>query len=177
VSSPVSLRPRLIQPVPEAAGMYLSTVETRLDCRPGSGFWDRARQFHSNYNRASTDEEVFLMPLMLGALSRHLTKEEMAEAARIYFNRPVKYDFSITNLGRLVFPARAGALHIEYVHNLVNASEHERTVSVSTFEEKMSNLLFGIPDVRGPGPVDRPAVPVAGGSRQLITHCVNKAPS
>ena len=52
---------------------------------------------------------------------------------RLLFFSPVNYDFSITNLGRVALPERCGALQVEAFYGpLVNSSEHERTVGVST---------------------------------------------
>jgi hypothetical protein len=79
-----------------------------------------------------------MMPLMFGAFS----KDEIMEVAKVFFGRPVKYDFSITNLGRLDFPGEVGPLQIESVYNLVNSSEHESTVGVNTFGGRMTLILI-----------------------------------
>lgn len=142
VSSPVSLRNRLTQPVDETAGMFLSTVETSLHCKPGTDFWTMAREFHTRFKHDSTDEKVFMMPLMFGAFAQSFSKAEMGEAIRSFFSGPVKYDFSITNLGRLDFPTQAGSLQVESLYNLVNSSEHERTVGVNTFDGRMTFIFI-----------------------------------
>ncbi|HEX2997273.1 MAG TPA: hypothetical protein VHP14_20790, partial [Anaerolineales bacterium] len=123
-SSPVSLRNRLTQPAGEMAGMFMSTVETRLDCKPGRGFWEMAREFHANLRQEATDEKVFMMPLMFSTRP----PDAIMEVGKAFFSRPVKYDFSITNLGRLDLPAKIGSLQVESFYNLVNSSHHERTV-------------------------------------------------
>lgn len=138
VSSPVSLRNRLAQPVDETAGMFMSTVETRLRCTPGRDFWEMAREFHARFRQDAADENAFMMPLMFGAFS----KDEIMEVAKAFFSRPVKYDFSITNLGRLNFPTEVGPLQVEAFYNLVNSSEHERTVGVNTFGGRMTFILI-----------------------------------
>jgi hypothetical protein len=142
VSSPISLRNRLIQAVPETAGMFLSTGETRLHCKPGRDFWEMAREFHARFKRDTTDAKLFVMPLLFGAFARSFSNAEMGEAVRMFFGGPVKYDFSITNLGRLDFPAQIGPLRIEAFHNLVNSSEHERTVNVNTFDGRMTFIFI-----------------------------------
>lgn len=138
VSSPVSLRKRLSQPVDETAGMFMSTAETRLRCMPGRDFWEMAREFHARLRQDAADENAFMMPLMFGAFS----KDEIMEVAKAFFSRPVKYDFSITNLGRLDFPTEIGSLQVEAFYNLVNSSEHERTVGVNTFGGRMTFILI-----------------------------------
>jgi hypothetical protein len=142
VSSPVSLRGRLTRPVPETAGLYLSTVDTRLRIRPGRDFRDACGEFQARFKRDTADGNVFLMPLTIGALFRTFSKAELGEAARIFFGRPVRYDFSVTNLGRLEFPSRIGSLRVESVYNLVNSSEHERTVNVNTFDGRLTMTLM-----------------------------------
>jgi NRPS condensation-like uncharacterized protein len=138
VSSPVSLRNRLAQPVDETAGMFMSTVETRLRCTPGRDFWEMAREFHARFKQDAADENAFMMPLMFGAFS----KDEIMAAAKAFFSRPVNYDFSITNLGRLNFPTEFGNLQVEAFYNLVNSSEHERTVGVNTVGGRMTFILI-----------------------------------
>jgi NRPS condensation-like uncharacterized protein len=142
VSSPVSLRSRLTQPVGDTAGMFLSTVETSLNCKPGRDFWEMAREFHTRFKQGSTDDKVFMMPLMFNAFSRNFSKAELAQAARAFFDRLIKYDFSITNFGRLDFSTQMGPLRIESFHNLVNSSEHERTVGINTFDGKMTFIFM-----------------------------------
>ncbi|RPJ28508.1 MAG: hypothetical protein EHM33_04350 [Chloroflexi bacterium] len=142
VSSPVSLRNRLTQPVGDTTGMFMSTVETRLNCKPGGDFWEMAREFQARLKQSATDENLFRMPLMFGAFARSFSKEEMGEVARIFFQRQVTYDFSITNLGRLDFPSQVGPLRIESFHNLVNSSDLERTVGVNTFDGRLTFIFI-----------------------------------
>jgi len=142
VSSPVSLRNRLTQPVGDTTGMFMSTVETRLNCKPGRDFWEMAREFQAQLKQDATDEKLFMMPLMFGEFARNFSKAEMAEVARIFFQRQVTYDFSMTNLGRLDFPSQVGPLQIESFHNLVNSSELERTVGVNTFDGRMTFIFI-----------------------------------
>jgi len=142
VSSPVSLRERLSQPVPETSGMFMSTLETRLDCQPGRDFWDMAREFYASLKRDAEGVELFKMPMMFGAFMQSFSKTELAEVAALFFRRQVTYDFSVTNLGRLDFPSQVGALRIESFHNLVNSSELERTVGVNTFEGRMTFIFM-----------------------------------
>lgn len=144
ISSPVNLRARLSPPVGETSGGFLSIVETTVTCAPEKNFWDIAREFKKNFSRASRDEALFFMPLMFSKVFTQIPPGDLELLLPIFFGRPVKYDFSITNLGRLPIPERNGALQVEaYYGPLVNSSPYERTVGVSTLADQMSfSLLF-----------------------------------
>jgi hypothetical protein len=141
VSSPISLRERL--GIPDTAGLYLANVTIRVNCAPRQDFWQAAREFKQTLNQASTDEHLFLVPLIIGAVFSRLPERDRKDILPILFNRPVKYDFSVTNLGRVDLPVIAGRFKLEAFYNLVNASEHERTVCVNTFNGRLTtSLLF-----------------------------------
>jgi NRPS condensation-like uncharacterized protein len=142
VSSPVNLRGRMARPVPETAGMFLATVETEIDCSPLKDFWHAARKFKEHLGRGSSDEKVFMMPLLFHTMTSSMPPEEVGEMAKALFGGPVRYDFSITNLGRLDVPDRIGKLQVEAFYNLVNSSEHERTVNVNTFAGRTTFTLI-----------------------------------
>ena len=141
VSSPVSLRDRLS--IPETSGLFLATVVTKVNCAPGRNFWQVAREFKQKLNLATTDENVFFFPLTIGAVFSHFSGKAMKEIMPALFDRPVKYDFSVTNLGRLAIPEDNGSLHMEAFYNLVNTSDEERTVCVNTFAGRLTwSYLF-----------------------------------
>ena len=144
ISSPVNLRSRLSPPVGETSGGFLTTVETTVNCAPERNFWDIAREFKKNLSRASRDEVLFFMPLMFSKIRTQIPPDDLGLVLPKFFGSPVKYDFSITNLGRLPIPERNGALQVEaYYGPLVNSSPYERTVGVSTLADQMSlSLLF-----------------------------------
>jgi NRPS condensation-like uncharacterized protein len=142
ISSPVDLRGRLDRPVDETAGLFLTTVETRCDGSPSQDFWQAARRFKRGLERACSDARLFFLPLLFSTLFPGLREDERGEMAALVFGRPVRYDFSITNLGRLDIPARVGAIELEGFHNLVNSSEHERTVGVNTLAGRMTFTLI-----------------------------------
>jgi NRPS condensation-like uncharacterized protein len=139
VSSPVNLRERLPRPVGDTAGLFMSTVETRVDCAPGRDFWQTARQLKQDLNEGTTDEKAFMMPMLFGAVFTRLSQAQIGDAVEYFFGRPVKYDFSITNIGRLVIPLQNGPLQVEAFYGpLVNSSEYERTVGVNTLGDQMN---------------------------------------
>jgi len=139
VSSPVNLRGRLSPPPSETAGLFLTTVETSLKCVPGQDFWDLAREFKAKFARDTRDEALFFKPLLYNKIFSQTAPTDRGLLVELLFNSPVAYDFSITNLGRLVLPERSGGLRVEAFNGpLVNSSEYERTVGVSTLGGQMS---------------------------------------
>ena len=140
-SSPISLRERLA--IPETSGLYLATAVTKINCAPRRDFWQTAREFKQKMNQASTDENLFMFPLMIGAIFSHLPEKDLKDILPALFNRPVQYDFSITNLGRLDLPVKTGPFEVEAFYNLVNTSEHEQTVCVNTYNGRLTySYLF-----------------------------------
>jgi len=138
VSTPVNLRPR-ISPAPgETASVLLSTVETRLDCAPARAFWDMARDFKHRLGQNTRDEELFFKPMLISQAFSQSAPADVGILLGLLFFSPVNYDFSITNLGIVDLPERCGALQVEAFNGpLVNSSEHERTVGVSTFRGQL----------------------------------------
>ena len=128
----------------ETSGGFLSIVETTVNCAPERNFWDIAREFKKNFSRGSRDEALFFMPLMFSKIRTQFPPGDLEMVMPSFFGKPVKYDFSITNLGRLPIPERNGNLQVEaYYGPLVNSSPYERTVGVSTLGDQMSlSLLF-----------------------------------
>lgn len=139
ISSPVNLRSFLSQRVGETSGVFLSIVETRLECAPGQDVWSLARRFKQKFSRELRPERLFFKPLLYAQVFSQLPAAERGLAVEILFNGPVDYDFSITNLGRLPIPERSGGLRAEAFYGpLVNSSESERTVGISTLGAQMS---------------------------------------
>jgi len=143
-SSPVNIRQRLTPPIGDTSGPYLAIVETEVNCAPGRDFWQVSREFKNRLNRDSDDARIFLKQLKISSIIAQFPRPESYEAIGRLFRGRMKYDFSITNLGQLDFPAQFGPLHIDAFYGpLVNSGERERTVGVSTLAGKMTlTLLF-----------------------------------
>jgi NRPS condensation-like uncharacterized protein len=139
-SSPISLRERL--GIPDTSGLYLANATIKVNCAPRRDFWNAAREFKKKLNQASRDENLFLVPMIIGAVFSQLPEKDRKDVVPILFNRPVNYDFSITNLGRIDLPVKVGRFELEAFYNLVNASEHERTVCVNTFKGRLTTCLL-----------------------------------
>jgi hypothetical protein len=143
VSSPVNVRNRLTQPIPETCGGYLSIVETSVDCAPGRDFWQIAREFKQRLIQGSADHRLFVEELTIAKIVASFPKSQIFEAIGRYFSRASKYDFSVTNLGQVDIPAGVGSLTVEAFYGpLVNSLEDERTVGVSTFAGKLTFVFL-----------------------------------
>ena len=141
VSSPVNVRNRLSQPVPETSGSYLAIVETRVNCAPGRDFWQAAREFKQRLTRDSADHLLFVQELTIAKMETSFPREQLFEAFGLFFSKN-HYDFSITNLGKADIPTEVGSLAVEAFYGpLVNSMEGERTVGVSTFAGRLTFLL------------------------------------
>ncbi len=139
-SSPISLRERL--DIPDTSGLYLANTTIKVNCAPRRNFWQATREFKEKLNQASRDENLFLVPMIIGAVFSQLPEKDRKDVVPILFNRPVNYDFSITNLGRIDLPVKVGRFELEAFYNLVNASEHERTVCINTFKGRLTTCLL-----------------------------------
>lgn len=167
VSSPVNIRQRLSPPIDDTSGEFLGNVETHIDCKPEKDFWQLAREFKQNFKHDTRDEALFFRPAMFATAPAHLTPDDFEILAPILFFGPVKYDFSITNLGRLPIAERIGSLQVDAFYGpLVNSSPYERTVGVSTLAGKMSlSFLFRkstMSPARGQALMDRAIALLAG---------------
>lgn len=139
VSSPVNLRDRLAVKIGETSGTFLALVTTDTDASPDVTFWQTAREFKNNFLPSLIEENYFFDMLLYDKVLSDFTPEEMDIVAEMLFNGKPKYDFSITNLGRLPFAERYCSLSLDTFYGpLVNSSEHERTVGVSTLGGRLT---------------------------------------
>ncbi len=144
VSSPVNMRNHFSPAVDDTSGQFLTIVETTVDCPPENNFWDIAREFKHKFSLDTRLEELFFKPAVFMKIFTGFSNDDINMLMEIIFSGPVKYDFSITNLGRVAIPERSGSLQVEAFYGpLVNSSPYERTVGVSTLGGQMSmSFLF-----------------------------------
>lgn len=144
VSSPVNLRKHLSPPMEDTSGGFLTIVETSVDCAPEKGFWDVAREFKRRFRSDTNGAAIFFQPALFGKIFTETPREDVETLLRVLFYGPVKYDYSMTNLGLLPIPEQNGSLRVEAFYGpLVNSSQFERTVGISTVAGRMSlSLLF-----------------------------------
>ncbi len=133
VSSPIDLRKRLTPPLGEVFGIFMSNVVTGANCAPERNLWDIARDIKQELTRGSADEKIYLWLLSMQAMTSRFSNADLTSLLDDFASQPIRYDFSITNLGRLDFPVRYGLLRLEALYGpAVNTSEQERTVGVTT---------------------------------------------
>jgi hypothetical protein len=142
-SSPVNVRNRLAQPIPETSGGYICIVNTSVDCAPRRNFWHVARAFKQRLADGMTDHRLFVPELTMAKIPTSFPKSQIFQAFERYFtDGSHKYDFSITNLGQVDIPASAGGLTVEAFYGpLVNSMENERTVGIATCDGKLTFTL------------------------------------
>ncbi len=140
VSSPVSLRNKLCQPVGEQYGMLIQGgVKTRLDCAPGREFWAKAREFKESMQRDIADPRFFALFHTAEQILTQMPYEQViaAEGGLI-----VDYDLSITNLGRLDFPTDDSALRLEGLYGpAVSGMPDEQVLGVATAAGRLTCTL------------------------------------
>lgn len=129
VECPVDLRSRLSQPVGEAVGNYISLAVIRLDCSPARDPWEIVRQAGRELTSIS-DEQLFLDPLVMMAVSDHPISLPPVN---------VRYDLSVSNVGRMEIPADYGPFHLDSIFGPtmgVYLAGH-RILAVTTFGGRM----------------------------------------
>lgn len=148
VSSPVSVRERLVRPVSEQIGTYINSgVRTYLDCTPGRDFWDMARDVKSSLLNTTSDENVF-KPIY--EFHEMIKSFALSDATFDFTEAPprAEYDFSITNLGRLDFPVTYGALTLQAIYGpVLNSVIDETIVGVATVGGKLTFSLVSRPSM------------------------------
>lgn len=139
VSCPVNLRERMSATVGEQFGLFVSIAEAPLDCRSDKDFWEIARNGRQQLLHASDDPKLWL-PVLAG--EQIFAGRDDAELLRVIeATEPskVRYDLSITNLGRLEFPSPEGRFPVRWVHGpAVSALPGECILGVSTAGGRMA---------------------------------------
>jgi hypothetical protein len=128
---PVDLRPYLSAGV-DVYGNLISLALVDVDCSPGRGLWELARDAATALAAATREDRLFATPFIAMQLS---------EQPRTPRPRPwrTEYDVSISNLGRIGIPARYGSFMIESISPPIfpASGPNHRIVGVSTFAGQM----------------------------------------
>jgi hypothetical protein len=129
VECPVDLRRRLTPPAGEEVGNYISLAVIRLDCAPGTDPWEIARRAGREL-AAVTDEQLFMDPLVMMAVADHPITRPPVD---------VRYDLSISNVGRMDIPREYGPFRLEalYGPTLGVFLAGHRILAVTTFAGRM----------------------------------------
>jgi NRPS condensation-like uncharacterized protein len=139
ISNPINLRERLSVSVGEAFGPYMSNIVNEANCAPERDFWEIARELMRGLTREAAGERPFMWLLMMEASTLNLPEADVAQVTSEFSRKPIDYDFSISNLGRLNWPSHFGTLEVQAVYGpAVNTSEQEKTVGIITFAGQMT---------------------------------------
>jgi NRPS condensation-like uncharacterized protein len=146
IESPINIRARLLRPVEEVYGNYISLIYSDVDCAPGRDAWDIARQASQSL-AAVTDEQLFTIPIVMMAVA-----DRPLSIPVVNFN----YDISISNLGQISIPTQYGQLHLESIYApTMNVSlPNHRILGVTTFGGRM-RCTFTSRDPEAPQIVQR----------------------
>ncbi len=127
IQSPVNLRERLSAPVGESFGLFVNLVEFRVNCAPKVDFWEVARKIKAYFNRCADDKHIFNTlieaNMATNALRAVITPKIVAESFMA-----VNHDLSVSNLGRLDFSIRYGALRLEALFGPILGGDPEDIV-------------------------------------------------
>jgi len=129
IETPINMRDRLLRPLEEVYGNYISLIYSNVDCSPGLSVWDIARKVGCSLT-AVTDEQLFTIPLILLAVA-----DQPLRIPVVHFD----YDLSISNLGRVNIPAQYGPLRLESIYGPTMNVSHpsHRILGVTTFSGQM----------------------------------------
>ena len=141
LQSPISLRHRLTAPVGEAFGLFVNLVEVEVRCSPERDFWEVAREVKEAITHRADDRYVFRSlveaNVMMDKLGAVIPPEFVARSVTT-----VSYDLSITNLGRLDFPAQYGKLQLEALYGpSLGGNPGDVVLGVITVGDKMHFTL------------------------------------
>lgn len=137
IQSPVDLRKRLAQPVGESFGLYINLVEFFVDCEPERSFWEVAREIKRHFIQHCDDKLLFKTLLDTTVLMDSLAPVITSDTIMSHMPE-VKYDLSITNLGKLNFPLQYGSLKLEALYGpVLSGIPEEIVLGVITIGGKM----------------------------------------
>jgi hypothetical protein len=154
VSSPISLRGLLPLEMRESAGLFYTTVETNVRCDESRTFWSIAREIKKKMQQAEKTSSFYTTPLFLQSMFEYLAS--LPEGAPFHMpEMPIRYDFSVTNLGRLDADASNMHYQIKALYGpMVNALSGERTIGVCTLGGQIRFVLTTFADDMRPSMAD-----------------------
>ena len=145
LQSPVNLRNRLIKPIGEDFGLFVSLLKTDVDCAPNRDFWEIARAIRVDTNQAITPENLFQMIVAFKTMAAQAPDFETllrTMLSRREGTPALDWDLSLSNLGRLDFPRTYGDLELLSLYGpTFAASPEDKIVGVTTFRDQM-HLTF-----------------------------------
>ncbi|RLK09556.1 condensation domain-containing protein [Micromonospora sp. M71_S20] len=131
VEVPVSLRPMLGTAVDKAYGLYMATVTVAVDLADEPDFWSAARTIRRRLVALAAPARLRADVLLARRVLRLIPTPLLRRLARR--PRPLGYDLSISNLGRLTFAEGSPSRQVESLHLAVSiAAPNHRVLGVAT---------------------------------------------
>ena len=135
VSCPVNCRSWVVPPPEEDFGLYITLSEVAVNCAADRPFWQVAREAKQALSRDQRGKNMLMMMPVMKPILRKMPLEKLAG----FYGQNIRYDLSITNLGRLPLPAQYGSLCLERLYGpVVNGTPNEQVLGVSTVNGRMS---------------------------------------
>jgi hypothetical protein len=135
--TPVNLR-HLLDVPQEAYGLYIAAVETAADVAQPRDFWQVARDFKADLAAQTRPERLYATVRRLRLL-RWLPAPVLRRAGR---SVRVRYDLSITNVGRLAIPLEYGPLRVVALYGAsVPIAPNHRVAAVAYVDGQLNFTL------------------------------------
>jgi hypothetical protein len=139
---PIDMRNRFARPAGDGYDVYISLALIDVDCAPMRGFWEIARSAKRALEAVPADDLLRAPTIVLHVADSFPFPEAFH----------VKYDISISNLGRVDLPKAYGPLRLEsiYAPTFNGSQPGHRILGVTTFAGRM-RCTFTSCDPEAPG--------------------------
>ena len=116
VTVAVNIRNRMVQPPGRVMGVYASNISLTMRPKPGTCFWELARQGHTRIHNALNDRSRILWPLALGELDPSIADTQLAALSNGQLGRRLgplarfvkigglNPNLDVSNIGRVELP-------------------------------------------------------------------------
>jgi hypothetical protein len=133
LQSPVDAR-RLLSVPPEMFGLFITLVETPVEAGGPADFWATARALKADLTGGVVPADTYAQV----CLPRPLRFIPVPLLRRLGRFIRVRFDLSVTNLGRLPMPARYGPLRVRSIYLAVSGiSLNHRVLGVTSLDGRM----------------------------------------
>ncbi len=153
IYTPASIRNRLTRQVGKAFGLYFSEVYIRQKYLPERGFWQMARVFHGQIQKATTDQKLLAVNKLIEKVTPSLLVMLMIKQVK---NPKIRFGYMVSNLGRLDFGAEPGHHRVKAVYGpIVYVNCAEKAVGVATVAGRMYFTLTWLTSILDPDIVEK----------------------
>jgi len=137
-ASPVNMRPWLSPPLTGELGLFLSRINAHIYCAPNQDFWQTARKINEKIQRRLVKSKLFTLHLLVSAVLAGLPDDCLGPTLARFGTRPARYDFTISNVGRLPVRDNYGPYRVSASWGMENLFAGRRTVAI----QSLGNALF-----------------------------------